>query len=434
MLDMLGITDAQLLPLPSNNAKAPNGTNYDEAKANPYPNLPDPLRLKNGEEVTTAGQWWQQRRPEIVADFNSEILGNEPANLPKVTWELGSATQETIGDVPVVTRRLAGHVDNSTYPQITVTIDAVLTTPAHAAGPVPVIVSLAFPADFKSTLARPLTDAGSSGPGDYGQGWIRQVLARGWGVAVLSPNSWQLDNGAGLTEGIIGLMNRGQPRAVDDWGTIRAWAWGTSRFLDYLETDKSVDAKQVGLFGHSRFGKTALVTMAYDQRFAILYSSSSGEGGAKLYRHIYGEQMPNVASSTEYHWMAGNFLRYAGPKTPADLPVDNHELIALCAPRPVFIGVGGSEGDGYANPKGDGWADSRGMFLAEVGAGPVYKLLGKKDLGTTDFPPVETALTSGDLAFRQHPGGHTPAPNWPAFLDFAGRYLHAPQAEGRPGQ
>jgi hypothetical protein len=427
-LDLLGMTDSQLRPQPSSNANAPNATNYDESKANPYPNLPDPLTLKNGEKVTTADEWWKDRRPEIVADFNREILGNEPANLPKVTWELVSATQETIGDVPVVTRRMAGHVDNSSYPQITVTIDVVLTTPAHAAGPVPVIVSLAFPADFKSSLARPLTDAGSGGPGDYGQGWIRLVLARGWGVAVLSPNSWQLDSGAGLTEGIIGLMNKGQPRSVDDWGTIRAWAWGTSRFLDYLETDKSVDAKQVGIFGHSRFGKTALVTMAYDPRFAILFSSSSGEGGAKLYRHIYGEQMPNVASSTEYHWMAGNFLRYAGPKTPADLPVDNHEMIALCAPRPVFIGVGGSDGDGYANPKGDGWADARGMFLAEVGASPVYTLLGKVGLGTTDFPPAETALTTGDLAFRQHPGGHTPAPNWPAFLDFASRYLHAPQA------
>ncbi len=315
-LDLLGISEAQLRPQPSNDAKAPNATNYDESKANQYPNLPDPLTLDRGSKVTTPEQWWKQRRPEILAAYNREILGNQPANLPAVKWELVSTVQETIAGTPVVTRRLAGQVDNSPYPQIAVTIDAVLITPARAAGPVPVIVSLAFPADFKSSLARPLTDAGSGGPGDYGQGWIRQVLARDWGVAVLSPNSWQLDDGAGLTEGIIGLMNKGQPRAVDDWGTLRAWAWGTSRFLDYLETDKSVDAKQVGLFGHSRFGKTALVTMAYDQRFAILYSSSSGEGGAKLYRHIYGEQIPNVASSTEYHWMAGNFLRYAGPKTP----------------------------------------------------------------------------------------------------------------------
>ena len=424
MLDLLGIQDSQLRPQLSTDATAPNGTNYDESKANVYSKLPDPLTLKSGAEVTTPDQWWNKRRPEIVADFNREILGVEPARLPEVTWELVSATQENIGDVPVVTRHLAGHVDNSTYPQLTVTIDAILTTPSHAAGPVPVIVALLFGKDFDAALAhQPPTivpDAGMTP-------WQQQVLKRGWGYAMLKPASWQADDGAGLTEGIIGLMNKGQPRGLDDWGTLRAWAWGTSRFLDYLETDKSVDAKQVGLFGHSRFGKTALVTMAYDSRFAILYSSSSGEGGAKLYRHIYGEQMPNVASSTEYQWMAGNFLRYAGPKTPADLPVDNHELIALCAPRPVFIGAGGLNGDGYANPKGDAWADARGMFLAEVGAGPVYHLLGKKDLGTSEFPPVETTLIDGDLAFRQHASNHTPAPNWPAFLDFAARYLHAPE-------
>jgi hypothetical protein len=245
---------------------------------------------------------------------------------------------------------------------------------------------------------------------------------------VLSPTSYQADNGAGLTKGIIGLMNKGQPRKLDDWGTLRAWAWGASRALDYLETDKDVDARQVGLEGHSRFGKAVLVAMAFDPRFAIAYSSSSGEGGAKLYRHIFGEQMTNLASVSLYHWMDGNFLRYAGPLTPGDLPVDNHELIALAAPRPVFIGGGSSTGDGYANPRGDAWADPMGMFMVEVAAAPVYRLLGKKDLGTQDFPPIETALIDGDLGFRQHSGGHTPAPNWPTFLTFASHYLHAPGA------
>lgn len=167
--------------------------------------------------------------------------------------------------------------------------------------------------------------------------------------------------------------------------------------------------------------------MVHDPRFAIGYFSSSGEGGAKLYRHIYGEQMANLAGPALYHWMGGNYLRYAGPLTPGDLPVDNHELIALCAPRPVFIGGGSSAGDGYADRQGDAWADAKGMFLAEVAAGPVYRLLGREDLGTSTFPPVGTALMTGDLAFRQHAGGHTPAPNWPVFLDFASRYLHAPQ-------
>jgi hypothetical protein len=202
--------------------------------------------------------------------------------------------------------------------------------------------------------------------------------------------------------------------------------------LDYFETDKAVDAHQVGIQGHSRMGKASLVAMAYDPRFAVGYISSSGEAGAKLYRHIFGEQIVNIAADREYHWMAGNFLKYAGPLTPADLPIDNHELIALVAPRPVFIGAGASSGDGYAEPGGDAWADARGMFLAEVAAGPVYRLLGVKDLGTTEFPPIETPLISGDLGFRQHAGGHTPVPNWPTFLHFAGRYLHAPPPTAAP--
>ena len=178
-----------------------------------------------------------------------------------------------------------------------------------------------------------------------------------------------------------------------------------------------MDARQVGIEGHSRYGKAALVAMAYDPRFAIVFVSSSGEGGAKLHRRNWGEILENVAGAGEYHWMAGNFIKYAGPLTSNDLPVDSHELIALCAPRPVFVGAGATDGDG--------WADAKGMFLAAAAAGPVYKLLGKKDLGATEFPPIETPLIDGDVAFRQHSGGHTPAPNWPAFLKFASRYIRA---------
>ena len=196
---------------------------------------------------------------------------------------------------------------------------------------------------------------------------------------------------------------------------MRAWAWGASRALDYLETDKAVDAKRVGLEGVSRYGKATLVAGAYDPRFAIAFVSSSGEGGAKLHRRDWGEIVENLAASGEYHWMAGNFIKYAGPLHWNDLPVDSHELIALCAPRPVFISSGSTNGDA--------WVDPKGMFLAAVGAGPVYRLLGKKDLGTTEFPPIETALTNGEIAFRQHGGGHTDGPNWPVFLEFATKYL-----------
>jgi hypothetical protein len=251
--------------------------------------------------------------------------------------------------------------------------------------------------------------------GNTGPTWQQQCLARGWGYAAIYPYTVQADNGAGLRSGIIGLCNRGGPRKPEDWGALRAWAWGASRALDYFETDKSVDAKRVGVEGHSRFGKATLVTMAYDPRFAIAYVSSSGEGGAKLNRRDWGEIVENLTGSGEYHWMAGNFIKYGGPLNWNDLPVDSHELIALCAPRPVFISAGSTNGDA--------WVDAKGSFLATAAASPAYELLGKRGLGTTNFPPIETGLMDGDIAFRQHSAGHTDAPNWPVFLKFAARYF-----------
>lgn len=404
LLDLLHITSLRQ-GADGRNPNAPNAANYDEAKANPYTTLPDPLRLNNGKRVTSARMWWHQRRPQIVADFDREVYGRMPRHTPAVKWQVLETIQGKNGEIPVLTKRLAGQVDNSAYPPVKVSIELTLTTPAQATGPVPIIMELAFTARPGSAFVPPVPT------------WHHEVLARGWGYATLIPTSIQPDNGAGLTQGIIGLVNHGQPRKLDDWGALRAWAWGASRALDYFATDKTVDARQVGLAGHSRYGKAALVAMAYDQRFAIAYISSSGEGGAKLHRRHWGEQLENVAASSEYHWMAGNFLKYAGPLTANDLPVDSHELIALCAPRPVFIGAGAT--------KGDGWADAKGMFLAAAAAGPVYQLLGKKDMGTSTFPPIETALVSGEVAFRQHSGGHTPAPNWPTFLEFASRYLRA---------
>ncbi len=401
---------------PDGDPKSPNAANYDESKATPYTSLPDPLVLNTGKLVETPKVWWEQRRPEIVEYFDREIYGRTPLVTPTVDWELISTARETKGAVPVITKKLVGHVDNSSYPLVSVNMDLNLTTPVGAGAPVPVLMELSFSPEFLAAMAKRFPDLKMTA--DNGPTWQQQVLAKGWGYAVLIPTSIQTDKGDGLTEGIIGLVNQGQPRRLDDWGALRAWAWGASRALDYLETDKSVDAKQVGIAGHSRYGKTALVAMAYDSRFAIAYISSSGAAGAELYRRNFGEQLGNIAGPGEYHWMAGNFLKYAGPLTARDLPVDSHELIALCAPRPVFIGGGATQGDG--------WADARGTFLAAVGAGPVYRLLGKRDLGAIAFPPIETPLIEGDLAFRQHSGGHTPAPNWPIFLTFASRYIKAP--------
>ncbi len=415
MMELLGIKELRR-GANGSNPQAPNYANYDESKANPYPNLPELMKLKNGKKVTSAKVWWNQRRPEIVEDFDREVYGRMPKVTPKVNWEVTSTTNEVKYDVPVITKQLIGHVDNSSYPQITVNIQLTLTTPANATGPVPVMMEFGF--GFPPRPAGAAAANTPPRPAPPGTPWQQQMLAKGWGYAIIVPNSIQADNGAGLTQGIIGLVNKGQPRKPDDWGALRAWGWGASRALDYFETDKAVNAKQVGIEGHSRYGKATIVTMADDARFAIAFVSSSGAGGAKIHRRNWGELVENVAAPSEYHWMAGNYMKYAGPLTWNDLPVDAHQLVALCAPRPVFISAGATQGDG--------WVDAKGGFQAAAGAGPVYKLLGKKDMGTTEFPAIETGLMEGDISFRQHSGGHTPAPNWPTFITFASRYLKAP--------
>lgn len=400
-----------------NDPKSPYAANYDEAKAGPRGGLADPLVMKNGKKVTTAEMWWKKRRPEIVEEFDREILGRVPRNIPKVNWEVIYTSKDENEGLPIVKKRLVGHVTGAagTAP---VHMELDLNVPADAKGPVPLIIELALTSEVLTALAKRYPEMHL----DQQPAWKQMVIGKGWGYATYFPTSVQDDNGEGLTRGIIGLANGGQPRKLDDWGVLRAWAWGASRVLDYLETDSSVDANRVGIEGHSRYGKTALIAMAYDPRFAIAYISSSGEGGAKLYRRHFGEEIGNLAGTGEYHWMAGNFLKYDGPLNDEDLPVDAHELIALCASRPVFIGAGATQGDG--------WVDAKGMFLAEVGAGPVYRLLGKKDLGTTQFPAIEMALVDGDLAFRQHSEGHTPAPNWTTFLQFAERYFKSSAAAG----
>jgi hypothetical protein len=389
---------------------APNAVNYDESKVKPY-KLPDALAMNDHRRVTTPTMWWHERRPQLVWMFNESMYGWPPAEAPKVNWQIVSTVHKKIGKFPVVVKKLAGHVDNSSYPLISVTLPLTLITPANASGPVPVILEFkfVFPKGFKWPKG---FHPPAPPPGPTPE---EQILAKGWGYATLNPTAYQADNGAGLTEGIIGLCNKGQPRTPDQWGTLRAWAWGAGRALDYFETDNTVDAKRVAIEGLSRYGKAALVTMAFDQRFSIGLIGSSGEGGAKLSRRNFGELVANLAGTGEYHWMAGNFIKYAGPLTPYQLPVDANELFALCAPRPVFVSCGSPKVEG-------GWVDDYGQFQAEAAAGQVYHLLGKKGLPTDKMPPMGTALLSGDLAFRQHHGGHTVGPNWPYFLKWASRY------------
>ncbi len=391
---------------------APNAANYDEALANPWPYKSNVLTFTDGKPVTAAAEWTSKRRAEIVSIFEQNYYGRIPAHVPGVKWEVTSTKNETVGHYQAVTKHVTGHVDNSADPAIKVDIQMEVTLPANVKGRVPVIIEYSwltppvFPKGFKMPYAPP------------GPSWKEQILALGWGYAVLDPTSVQADNAAGFGKGIIGLVNKGKPRSMTDWGVLRAWGWGAGRALEYLKSDPHVAGDEIGIAGHSRYGKAAIVTMAFDQRFAIAYVSSSGGAGAKLFHRNVGETLEDIAAPHQFHWIAGNFLKYAAdPNSPATMPLDQDALIALCAPRPVFIGGG-------AAAAGDAWVDAKGMFMAAVDAGPVYRLLGKKDLGTDKFPAMGTALLDGDIGFRQHSFGHTQDPNWPTFLTFAKRYLN----------
>ncbi|GAC1314328.1 MAG: hypothetical protein NVSMB24_38810 [Mucilaginibacter sp.] len=474
MMDQLGIKS--LRPgADGNNPKTPNAANYDEAKANPYPNLPEVLTLKNGQKVMTPSMWWNRRRPEIVEDMEREMYGRLPIDIPKVTWTVKVSEREMMGFTPVIAKRLTGHVDNSGCPLINVDIDMTLVLPANAKGPVPILMmfgSSRLPAPVQPSrdelekinnalrLMLAKTDPGLkaildkypayqpiasaiNGFGGFPGGpastpgvdlpTTTQLIADGWGYVYIDPSSIQADNGAGLTRGIIGLVSHGQARKPDDWGALRAWAWGAARGLDYLEANEPMaDARHVGIEGVSRYGKAALVTMAFEPRFAMALVGSSGEGGAKLSRRNWGEALENLTDG-EYYWMAGNFLKYGaaearfGSKNAGDLPVDSHELIALCAPRLTFISYGVPE-------KGDAkWLDHQGSYMATVAAGLAFKLLGAKDLGvsndyhTEKMPPVNTGMLDGELAWRQHDGGHTDAPNVKYFIAWVDKFIgHQP--------
>jgi len=449
MLEQLGIK--ALRPGPSGNESASNHANYDESTANPYPDLPDVLTLKNGKKVTTKAMW-NLRRAEIVEDFEREVLGRVPRIVPKVNWEVTKTAEAMLGTHPVIGRQLLGHVDNSSYPDIKVEIQMTVVLPVNAKAPVPAMMmfggrtipEVAFPAPVfpgrgAAGAGAPAAGRGPAAlPPNADPPAIEQLIADGWAVVTINPNSIQADNGAGLTKGVIGLVNHGQPRKPDDWGSLRAWAWGASRGLDYLETEKKINAAQVGIEGVSRYGKAALVTMAFDTRFAVVLIGSSGEGGAKLHRRNWGEAVENLTGSGEYHWMAGNFLKYGaseaafGSKTAGDLPVDAHQLLALCAPRLTFVSYGVPE-------KGDSkWLDQQGSYMAAVAAQPVFRLLGAKDLGvkedyhTARMPAVNVSLLEGQLAWRQHDGGHTDGPNWKYFIPWADKFLHHTGPSGRP--
>ncbi len=466
MMTQLGIQS--LRPGPSGDPKAPDHANYDESKANPWPALPDALVLNNGQKVTNAQMWWKERRPQIVHDYEQYVYGFVPKDVPKVRWSVIASEKEMVGFHPVIATELKGEVDNSSYPLVSVSLRMTVVTPADAKGPVPLLMMFGpsgFPAPVQPSVEElsrinaalkamlekqdpslkavitqhpgwepvrpvPFEFPKMNADGDPPSTW--ELSAAGWGFAMLDPQSAQADNAAGLTRGIIGLVNKGQPRKPDQWGALRAWAWAASRGLDYLETDPAVDSKHVGIEGVSRYGKAALVTMAFDQRFAMVLVGSSGKGGATPLRRNLGEAVESLTGG-EYYWMAGNFMKYGASKatfgsmTPGDIPVDSNELIALCAPRLTFISYGIPE-------KGDAqWLDQRGSWMATVAASPVWTLLGAPGLSTDDLdyqkakmPPVNDGLLGGKLAWRQDDGGHTDAPNVKYFSGWADKFIGYP--------
>ncbi len=410
MMNQLGIKALR----PGKSGRNQTGPGFDEATANNWmPTMPDVLKMMDGAKVTTPQQW-AKRRAEILEDFEREVYGRIPSHVPKVTWEVTRTNEGNLGGIPIISKTLVGHVDNSEFSKITVNIQASFTVPANAPRPVPVLIQFG---------------------GGMGGRVPQQALSKGWGYGSINPGSIQADRGGNaLRQGIIGLANKGQPRKPEDWGALRAWGWGFSKLLDYFEAnpDAKVNAKFVGVEGVSRYGKAAIVTEAFDPRVGPALVASSGEGGAKLHRHDFGEAVENLTGG-EYYWMAGNFLKYGASDingrsmNASDLPVDSHELIALCAPRPCFLSQGVEPGD----PK---WIDAAGTYRAGMLASQVYAVLGKKGYGSdiqdwvhAPLPAVGT-LMGGDLAFRQHSGGHTSAPNIPVYFEWVGNFIKSPAA------
>jgi predicted neuraminidase len=380
-------------------------SNYDESKVRPY-TLPDPLVTANGLPVRDAAMWMNTRRPEIIRRYERDIWGRIPAKTPKVTWQTAE-TDAAAQNGTAIKKRLVGTVGSGAdAPRMNLTV----YTPAAVKTPVPLILLV----NFGGGTTPPPANAPSGDPPV-----AAEIIARGWGYAMVGYNDIQPDRINTFNQGVIGAtLGSGQQQpGLDEWGTVSAWSWGVSRIIDFLETEKSVDAKHIAVFGHSRLGKTALWASALDERIAAVYASCSGEMGAALARRDWGETVDDMAQNFPF-WFARSFQQWVGRWN--EMPVDAHMLIALSAPRPVFI-TGGTK---------DQWADPKGMFLAEVAAGPVYRLLGKKDLGVSELPALDTPIIDGELGWHYHTGEHAATPeDWKAFLAFLGKYFQSKESK-----
>jgi hypothetical protein len=404
----------------------PAGANYDESKAGSY-TLPDPLVCADGTKVTDARTWRERRRPELLELFRTHVYGRRPASPAKLVHTPGTIDRKALGGLATrqeLTLSLDGRRNG---PGITL----LLYVPNGAKPPVPAFLGMNF--DGNHTVSRDLgitiseqwtwdaktnTDArrrpAEGTRGSSSSRWpIETILARGYAVATIARADVEPDYATGWKHGVRAALSAGGAMTQwkpDDWGAIAAWAWALSRALDYLETDPAVDAGRVALIGHSRLGKAALWAGAEDERFAIVISNNSGEGGAALARRSFGETVERINTAFP-HWFCGNFKRYN--QDVGALPVDQHQLLALIAPRPLYV----------ASAEEDAWADPRGEFLSASHAEPVYRLLGKPGLGVSDWPAVNRPV--GDtIGYHVRTGKHDVTDyDWARYLDFADRHF-----------